>query len=199
MKNGLLIWNVLLTLICGYLLISHLGGKGGAKVTGKRGTGDTVALMKSVRIAYFELDSIEANYKYVQDVKKEISQKEAVFESEAKRMDQQYKNKYEELAGKTYTSQAEQDAAQNTLAQLGEKLRNEKQQLEMDLQKFAVDKNLNVKKEIEKFIKGYNTPQRYTYILSYEPGFLYYLDTSLNITGEVIKGLNQAYKPEAKK
>ncbi len=198
MKNGLLIWNVLLTLVCGFLLISHFGGKGG-KAGAKKGNGDTTSLMTSFRMAYFELDSVEANYKYVQDVKKEIAQKEDAYNNESKRIDQTYRNKYEELASKQYTSAAEQEAAQNTLAQLGEKLKGEKQQLEMDLQKFALDRNLKVKQEIEKYIKSYNTPQRYTYILSYEPGFLYYLDTSMNITREVIKGLNDTYKPATKK
>lgn len=200
MKNGLLIWNVLLTLVSGFLLFSHFsGGKSGAKKNGSKNGGDTASASLSFRMAYFELDSVEANYKYVQDVKSEIARKEENFNNEMKRLDQVYKNKYDELVKNGFSSQADQDNAQATLNQLAEKLKAQKQGLETDLQNFVVKSNLEVKKEIEKFIKNYNTPQKYTYILSYEPGFLYYMDTTLNITKDVIKGLNNTYKPGVKK
>lgn len=199
MKNGLLFWNVLLTLISGFLLITHFSGKSGSKPGSKKGAEDTLAGNRAFRMAYFELDSVEANYQYVKDVKKEIAQREETFGNQVKGIDQTYKNKYEELVKKGFTSEAEQENAQNILNQLAEKLKNQKQELEMELQNFVVRRNLDVKKAIETYIKSYNTPQKYTYILSYEPGFLYYLDTSYNITNEVIKGLNQVYKPEVKK
>lgn len=188
-----------MTLISGFLLITHFSGKSGSRSGSKKNGEDTLAASKLFRMAYFELDSVEANYQYVKDVKKEIAQREEVFGNQVKGIDQTYKNKYEELVKKGFTSEAEQENAQNILNQLAEKLKNQKQELEMDLQNFVVRRNLDVKKAIETFIKNYNTPQKYTYILSYEPGFLYYLDTSYNITNEVIKGLNQVYKPEIKK
>jgi hypothetical protein len=46
MKNGLLIWNVVLTLVAGYLLISHFSTKNGTPSGRKIGKEDTLTASK---------------------------------------------------------------------------------------------------------------------------------------------------------
>jgi outer membrane protein len=46
---------------------------------------------------------------------------------------------------------------------------------------------------IQNFLKDYNKDGKYDYIFSYEPGFMFYKDSSLNITNDVIAGLNALY------
>jgi outer membrane protein len=55
-------------------------------------------------------------------------------------------------------------------------------------------RNLNIKKKIEDFLKEYNKAKYYSYILVYDPGFIYYKDETYNITADVIKGLNEEYR-----
>ena len=43
---------------------------------------------------------------------------------------------------------------------------------------------------IQNFLKVYNKDGKYSYIFSYEPGFMFYKDSTLNITPDVIAGLN---------
>ena len=52
----------------------------------------------------------------------------------------------------------------------------------------------DIKKKIEEYLKDYNKDKNYTYILSYEPDFIFLRDTTLNITPDLVKGLNAAYK-----
>lgn len=198
MKNGLIIWNVVLSLVAGYLLFTHFGsGKKGSSVKPIAKNDSTGGISNgSFLIAYFDMDSVEANYKYVKDVKTEISQKEDEYTKDLRQLDVIYKNKYDEYASKTSMTQQEQEEAQNVLNQLSEKLKGQKQQLDQKYQEFVMRRNLDVKKEIEKFIQGYNESKRYSYIFAADPGLLYYKDTTYNITADVIKGLNDTYKPE---
>jgi outer membrane protein len=52
----------------------------------------------------------------------------------------------------------------------------------------------DVNKRIEAFLKDYNSDKRYSYILAYSPGTIYYKDSAFDITTDVLKGLNDGYK-----
>ena len=56
MKNGLLVWNVILTLVAGYLLYSHFSKKGNGAVAAKNAVKDSISDNKPFRIAYFEME-----------------------------------------------------------------------------------------------------------------------------------------------
>ena len=72
MKNGLLVWNVILTLVAGYLLFAQFSKKGNASMAGKRITKDSLSVNSPFRIAYFEMDSVQANTQLVKEVQGEI-------------------------------------------------------------------------------------------------------------------------------
>jgi outer membrane protein len=80
MKNGLLIWNVVLTVLAGYLLIAHLSKKGDA-IHKNEAAAASLGSSSQFRIAYFEMDSVENNFKLVKDVKAEIDKKEEEYNS----------------------------------------------------------------------------------------------------------------------
>jgi outer membrane protein len=189
MKNGLLIWNVLLTLVAGYLLINHFGSKNSGGSGSKNAVKDTTTTNTG-----FRMDSVEANFNMVKDVMKEISRKETDFNNSVKQLDVTFKNQYEEFAKKESMTDEEKENAQSVLNQLGEKLKGQRQSLEQAYQDFVLRKNLEIKKEIETYLKTYNSQKKYSYIISYEPGLFYYRDTAYNVTAEVIKGLNATYK-----
>ena len=193
MKNGLLIWNVVLSLVAGLLLFLQFSHKKNSTGTGKIPAKDTTT-SNQFRIAYFEMDSLEANFNVVKDVKAEINAKETEYSNSLNRLDQTYKNKFNEYAEKNMT-QEETEAAQNVLKQLGESLKSQKQDIDQNYQDFIMRKNLDIKKKIEDYLKVYNQEKNYSYIISYEQGLFYFKDTAYNITGDIIKGLNDYYKP----
>ncbi|MBI5858484.1 MAG: OmpH family outer membrane protein [Sphingobacteriales bacterium] len=194
MKNGLLIWNVILSLVAGLLLFLQLGPKKNKTGNGKVSARDTT-VNRQFRIAYFEMDSVEANFNMVKDVKAEINTREIEYSSNLNQLDETYKRKYNELASRQYTSKEEEDEAQNILRELGEKLKIQKQDFDQKYQEFVMRKNLDVKKKIEEFLAEYNKTKNYSYIISYEQGLFYFRDTAYNITADLIKGLNEFYKP----
>ena len=197
MKNGLLIWNVVLSIVAALLLFLQFGPKKTSKNSGKKTEKDTTAA-NQFRIAYFEMDSLEANFNLVKDVKSEINTKDIEYNNNLNKLDQTYRDKYNFYVQKPPTTQEENDAAQNVLKELGESLKNQKQELDQKYQDFVMRKNLEVKKKIEDYLKIYNQGNKYSYIISYEQGLFYYRDSSYNITADLIRGLNEYYKPVKK-
>lgn len=197
MKKELLIWNVVLTLVAGYLLFLQFGPDKKRSVAGKTSAKDTLT-NKEFRIAYFEMDSVEANFNLVKDVKAEISNKETEYSNNIDRLDQTYRKKYNEYAQKGQMTEEETLQAQAVLKDLGDRLKAERQDIDQKYQEFVMFKNLEVKKKIEEYLKEYNKNKKYSYIISYEQGLFYFKDTAYNITSDIIRGLNEYYKPVKK-
>jgi outer membrane protein len=197
MKNGMLIWNVVLSLVAGVLLFLQLGNRKKNTGIGKDPVKDTTA-NHLFRMAYFEMDSVEANFTAVKEVKAEIIAKETEYTNSMNQLDQVYKNKYNEYAQKPSMTQEETEAAQIVLKQLGESIKSQKQDIEQKYQDLVMRKNLEIKKKIEDFIKEYNKTKNYSFIVTDDTGLFYFKDSVYNITSEVIKGLNELYRSPKK-
>lgn len=195
MKNGILIWNVILSLVAGLLLYLQFGPKKNKTDTSKPVAVDT-SVSKQFRIAYFEMDSVEANFNLVKDVNAEISAKETEYLNNKNQLDDAYMRKFKEFSARESTMNAEEkESAQNTLSELSEKIKVQKQDLEQDYNQFVMMKQVDLKKKIKDYLKEFNKTRNFSYIISYEEGLFYFKDTAYNITAEVIKGLNEYCKP----
>jgi outer membrane protein len=197
MKNGLLIWNVLLTIVVGYLLFNQFGSKKTNDVLVKKAGNDSLSVHLPFRIAYFEMDSIENNFQVVKNVKAEIGKKEdeinGVLNSLAKNLQQRY-TYFQTKAQSGSMSDAEKEAASQELKSMDEEMKNKKQSLDQEYNEFVTRKMKDVKTSIEDFLKEYNKTRNFSYIIAYEQGLFYYKDSAFNITDDVIKGLNEFYK-----
>ena len=197
MKKGLLAWNVILTLLVGYLLYLHFSNKPANTINASYTGKDSHAITSPFRIAYFEMDSVENNYSLVKDIKAEISKEDEEYSSSVTRLDNTYRNKimdYQQKIKSGTMQQADVEKEQREIGQLEERLRNMRQELDQQYQDFVMRKNLGVKKKIEEFLTEYNKTKGYSYIVAYEQGLFYFKDTAYNITAEVISGLNDQYK-----
>ena len=92
----------------------------------------------------------------------------------------------------------EQEAAMKEINQMQQDLQVKKQELDNSLYNSNAKMKEDILTKIQNFLKEYNKDGRYAYILSYEPGFMFYRDSTLNITSDVIKGLNDLYTKEKK-
>lgn len=202
MKNGLLVWNVILTLVAGYLLYAQFNNKGNAKVVAKNAAKDSLSNNKIFRIAYFEMDSVQANTQLVKEVQGEIEKREKEYSGQLSQYESAYRNKLQEYQQKekagTMTTQADYEKAQVDLKQLEDRLKNKRQELDQQYQDFVMRSQLSLKKSIEEFVARYNETKQYSYIVSYEQGLFYYKDTLYNITTDIIRGLNEEYKSKKK-
>src|SRR5688500_16138560 len=95
MKNGLLIWNSILTLAVVFLLVKQLGsGKKTTTNTGNISSENTFKNDGQFRIAYFEMDSVAAHFDLVKDLKTELGSKEEAINSEMARLSKNLQEKY---------------------------------------------------------------------------------------------------------
>ncbi len=197
MKNGLLVWNIILTLVAGYLLIMHFKPGKKNSTSGNFHPSDTANFNKQFRIAYFEMDSIAANAQLVKDVVSELEKKEMEITSEldglTKSLQEKF-NYYQNLAQAGNLSEEQSQAASQEMKQMDDKMKNRKQQLDQEYTDLKTRRQNEIKSRIENFLKEYNKDKNFSYIVSYEQGLFYYKDTLYNITADLVKGLNASSK-----
>jgi outer membrane protein len=198
MKNGLLVLNVILTLAVGYLLYAQLSSKKTGKTVNtedKPPSKDASANNTPFCIAYFEMDSVEANFGMVKDVKAELNKKEESINTELEIMDKSYREKVNDYQQKAQAmTQVQSEMATQDLMKTQDQMKGRKQTLDQEYNDLVLRKQNDMKSKIESFLKEYNKTKKYSYIFSSDPGLLYYKDTAYNITTDVIKGLNDQYR-----
>ena len=197
MKNVSLILNVILLLAVAILFYLHFSGKkttGPTKIASQK---QAVANGESndFKIAYFEMDSVNNNFVLIKDVKSELSKEEEKINTELTRLQKSYNDRITHYQGQANSmSQVESEKANRDILQLQDKIRSTKQNMEQRYQDLYMRKMQDVKSKVEDYLKEYNRDKGYSYILAYEPGFIFYRDSALNITSDLINGLNTKYK-----
>ena len=194
MKNGLLIWNILLTIGLGFLLIKNFSS--GSSTTKTKSTSkDSVTSNGNFTIAYFEMDSIATHFSLVKELKDEMQKRENNINNELDKMDRTYRQKVNDFQQRAQSmTQAQQEKETQELLKLQDDMKNKKMSLDQDYNDFVIRKQDEIKSKIQDFLKEYNKTHNYTYIVSYEQGLFYYKDTAYNITSDLLTGLNDLYK-----
>jgi outer membrane protein len=148
------------------------------------------------RMAYFNLDTLEAHYLYFKDVLNQVKAKENEMNAELGGMEKGYQKKISEWQKKGNTmSQAEGEQAQQEYAKMQQEYQIRKQTLQESLLKNNEDLKADIRKKIDEYLRDYNKVKGYNYIIAYEANsFIYIKDTANNITNDLIEGLNADYK-----
>jgi outer membrane protein len=151
---------------------------------------------KNLKMAYFNLDSLEAHYQYFKDVLDQVKGKENEMNAELSGMEKNYQKKITEWQKKAPTmSPAEGQEAQQEYAQMQQNYQMRKQTLQESLLKHNEDLKADIRKKIEDYLKEYNKTKGYNYIISYDANsFIYLKDTANNITDDLVGGLNAEYR-----
>jgi outer membrane protein len=148
------------------------------------------------KIAYFDMDSLEAHYEVFKDAQAQVKSKENDMNMDLQRLDRENQKKIQIWRQKgNQMTQAEGEQAQQEYAQMQQQFASRKQDLEQALYKSTEERKADIRKRIEDFLKEYNKGKNYSYIFAYDPNsFIYNKDSSYNITNELVQGLNEAYK-----
>jgi len=150
-----------------------------------------------VKVAYFEIDSIQNSYNFFKDVKAALQAKDVENAKQLTGLKNAFAMKYQDLQKNgQYLSQAEIGARQQELAQLEKNYTNREQQLAAEMQEESFKRLQEVKQKIEAFLVSYNKNKEFAYIFSSNPDLMYYKDTAYDITADIVKGLNAEYKPK---
>jgi len=199
MNKGLLTLNIILAVAVAVLFYLFFSNKVNIGSAGqKKGSTDSAA-SKIFRVAYFDMDSIEANFSLFKDMQKEVSKKEdsmqTVLNSARMALQSKYK-KYQEQ-GATMTEAQVKNASED-LKQMDMDIKNNEANLNQSFQNFYMNKQQEVISQIKKYCLEFNKDGKYSFIISNEPGLVYYKDTTYNITTELLKGLNALYDKQKK-
>jgi outer membrane protein len=192
MKNILLVTNIILLILVGYLYYLQFGSDKAKAVKQVISSAATGNLHTDSRVAYIDLDSLQNNYSYYKKVKEDFERKQTSANNEIAALQKKYQNRAMQLQQKAATmNQKEQEAAMEEINKMQQDMQARKQSIDNELYNYNSKMKEDILNRIQNFLKEYNKDGKYSYIFSYEPGFMFYKDSTLNITPDVIVGLNK--------
>lgn len=152
----------------------------------------------AAKIAYVEIDSLVTQLEMCKEAKASLEAKGKSYEKNIAAKTQAFQKAYENFGKKMqttgYKSQAEYEAAQKNLQRMQEEGAKYEQQCAATLAKEQDEFNNRLRDSLQSYIKVLNADHRYTMILSKSGDNVLYADPTLDITDEVIKGMNKRYK-----
>ena len=198
MKNILLVINIVLIFLVGFLYYLYFSSN--KKSTSQNIPSSTVHHdNEGARIAYIDLDSLQNNYAYCKKIKAEFEKKQASANNEITSLQKKYQTRAMQLQQKGPTmSQQEQESAMQEMNKMQQDLQAKKQVIDNDLYNTNSKMKEDILSRIQNYLQEYNKDGKYSYVFSYEPGFMFYRDSTLNITPAVITGLNELYSENKK-
>ncbi len=192
MKNVLLILNICLLCLVGYLYYLHFSSSEKEK-NKSESAAKSLDMNADFRIAYIDLDSLQNNYSYYKKLKADFEKRQAAANDKITALQKKYQGRAMQLQQRgSSMTQSEQEAAMQEISKMQQDLQEEKQEVDNDLYNQNSKMKDDILNKLENFLKQYNKDGKYAYIFSYEPGFMFYKDSALNITNDVIDGLNNA-------
>ena len=154
-------------------------------------------------IVYVELDSLTANYQMTKDLGAELQEKMSKLETDLTNRQRRFQNNVNDFQNKA-NKQLETRAR---LAEIHEQLGQEEQQLmqlaeryRMEMAEEEMVMQRKILQAIMDYLKEYNMEKGYKYILgnAFDAKILY-ADPSLDITSDVLQGINAKYNSAGKK
>lgn len=198
MKHLSLILNGVLLLLVAYLYIDKFSSSKSTSVANTQKCKDS-STNHGNKLAYIDLDSLQSRYEYYKILKSDFEKKQAASNNEVADLQRRYQARAMQLQQKGATmNQHEQEAAMKEINQMQQGLQMKKQELDNSLYNATSKMKEDILTRIQNFLKEYNKDGRFDYVFSYEPGFMFYKDSALNITSDVIAGLNDLYSKTKK-
>ncbi|WP_317175522.1 OmpH family outer membrane protein [Pontibacter beigongshangensis] len=161
--------------------------------------GDVTGLAASEKIVYINTDTLLTNYQYFKDVSSRLKNKAQKTEQNLRSQAEAFQKevaKYQQTgAGMTAEQQA---STEQKLAQKQQQIQERSQKAGNDI---ATEESEEMKKlydRVEDYLKIFCEQNGYKMVLSYARGnsAILYGVTDLDVTPEVLKGLNEEYEQE---
>jgi outer membrane protein len=202
MKQFSMVLNLVLLAAVGVLYYLHFN-KDTKQNTPQKQASPTVNNTNTVRpaIAYVELDSLNEKISYIKSGRKELEAEQQAIETE-------WENSYRNLENQKNNflkrgnaiTQEEAEKFQTSLLQQQQQVDGRKQNLSQKLNEKSYKFMEEIQKKLKDFLTAYNEDKNFNYIFTTGNGLEYmvYKDSSLNITADVINGMNDVMKSTSK-
>lgn len=206
MKNLSLILNVVLLIAVGVLYWLYFSTPSGASAVPQTekpvaATSQTAAPSINLPFAYVNSDSLLLNYQYYKNTIQTLDERRKKFESEIAGRARALENEAVAYQQKSSGMTLEQtQLTEQTLYRKQQELVQYRDRISQQLAREEQEKNEELFSNISRYLATYTQDKPYRIVFGYSKGggILYAAD-SLEITGEVLKGLNEAYQVSTKK
>ncbi len=194
-KKHLIIESILAVALVVLYILHFTSGKSSASTVTTTSTGTPIA--QSANIAYVYIDSLLNNYDSYHDMRASLAQKQKSMEAELTNKGRNYEKAigdYQEKAQKGLITRSEAQKLEQQLGAEQQNLVRLRDQLNQQLAEEEQVLNRRLINDIVVYLKEYNKDGRYNFIMSNTfGGSLLNCPDSLNITKEVLVGLNEKY------
>ena len=199
MKQFSIVLNVILIVAVALLYYIHFSGtsNSSSRFSSLNTKFHDTSKCDRISVAYVELDSLNSNVFFIKERKKELEGEQRVIANE-------YENAYRKMTqqrdefikkGKSITQQ-EAEAFQEKLGIQQQQIEQQKQQKTQQLAEKGARVMEDMQAKLKDFMTEYNRNKKFTMIFTTGTGLDYFLykDASLDITSEIVKGLNEKMK-----
>ena len=173
-----------------------------AKQSNTDATATTVVAEKSVKIAFVDIDSLLSKYEFSVILNKEMLRKEEdmrmKLSEKAKALQADYEDFQRKLQNNVYATRERAEEEQARILKQKDALDKLEQRLISELSAETQKNNITLHDSIDSFLKAYNAEKKFDLILSRVGDNILFANDALNITEEVINGLNARYTPATK-
>ncbi len=198
MKNTSLIVNVILGAAVAVLYVLHFTSSGTPAdiQAGYEERGEY--LPSTSNIVYVNFDTLLNNYDMFFDLQKKFLEKQQKLEAELTRSSRSYErqvNDFQDKVQKGLVTRSEAQQLEMQLMQVQQELMGQRDEFSQELMEEEQVMNRQLQHSIYDFLEEFNKDHNYHFILSHSfGGPLLYTDKNLNITREVLAGLNGSYQ-----
>lgn len=165
--------------------------------TQKEAKGTVADSNADLKIAYVEVDTIMSKYQYWKDVMKLMQGKQAniqkTLQGKQQSLQQAAANFQQGIQSNKY-SQAQAQQIQANLQQQAQEGDALQQRLGSEYQKEVEKYNTALSDSIHHFLAEYNKDKKFSLILAKQGDNILYASNALDITDQVVAGLNKRYK-----
>lgn len=200
-KSGIIIQAVLAVAVIG-LYVLYFTGKGNGNSFSSSSSDSTSLTLSQGSIAYVNLDSVVARYDMTKELTKELEEKGKKFDTELNQKSKTFQSNVQDFQ---YKAQRGLEVS-SKLAEMQRQLQEDEQKLYglretygAQLQEENAVMIRKIMNSIMEYLKEYNKDKNYSFVLGNTfDGKILYADNGLDITNDVVKGLNDKYQ-EGKK
>lgn len=148
-----------------------------------------------LKIAYVDVDSLLMNYTFYQDLSEEMMRKQEnytlLLDEEKRKIDKEVQEYNTKIERNIFSSDERAQSEYNRIGKKQVALEEKVKKYSQELSDESTANSQKISEAVDNFIKEYNKTHGYNIIIS--KSSLLFADESLNITAEVLEGLNAAY------
>lgn len=175
--------------------------QGTTATTASNDSTSTDKVLTAESIVYVNSDSLLNNYEYFKDVRARFEEKAKKAQADLQSKGTAFQREVADYQKNAGTMTAEQRAnTEERLARKQEELGRLNQNASSSLAQEEMEENAKLYEKVSTYLKKHSKEKGYTFVLTYStsnPAVLY-ADEALEITKEVVEGLNAEYAKEQK-